>query len=192
MSTMKKLLLLLILLTAGLPGFSRIVDDEKGFTLGVGFGVWNETLHIASRKLHHIDWIGSARVGYRITPDVEAGIVLGRRDDRGSRYIVSTGVYGGYCFKRAGQFRVFADGEFADILSRNYYGGPKMDGIEFGIRPGVAYKLKNLPIDLKLRYLFLGFNNLSRVLRTEACLGGGNWIVDAGLNRLEIGAAVTF
>lgn len=190
---MKKLLALLILLSAGLHSYALTGDDEKGFTLGVGLGICNDTHHFGNgKKSHHIFLMGSVRAGYRITPDFEAGIVVGVRDDEGSSSLLSGGIYGEYCFKRAGQFRMFVDGDFIAILPHNYYSEAGKEGCEFGFRPGIAYKFKNVPIELKLRYLFIGFNNTSRGFRTDACLGRGDWIVDAGLNRLEIGASVTF
>lgn len=65
---------------------------------------------------------------------------------------------------------------------------------EVGFTPSIAYRIGNSPVELKLRYLFIGFNHSDRDYKSEApgCLGRGDWIVDASLRRLEIGASITF
>ncbi|ROT14577.1 hypothetical protein [Paramuribaculum intestinale] len=65
---------------------------------------------------------------------------------------------------------------------------------EAGVMPCFAYRIPKSPVDIKLRYLFLGFNDSHRFYKGEApgCLGRGDWIIDASLRRLEIGASITF
>lgn len=189
---MKKLMVFLILLSASLQGFGRITDDEKGFTIGTGFGYWCQ--NYTYFHTHHFIW--SLRAGYRFTPDIEAGAFFRKDTADGSNYSTWLGIYGEYGFRVSGQFRLFADGDFSLIAASLDYddiGYDRHDSKywELGFRPGVGYKLKSLPIEFKLRYLFVGFDNLHHG-RTGACLGKNDWIIDAGLRRLEIGAAVTF
>ncbi|MBD5308781.1 MAG: hypothetical protein HDS15_05830 [Bacteroides sp.] len=196
---MKKLLLLLILLSASLPGFSRIVDDEKGFALGVGFGHWHESstfpTPVGRYHWHMNHFLWSTRVGYRITPDYEAGAFIRQDYHDGDLNLSWLGVYGEFGFKHKGPFRIFLDGDigciFASDMGTDIDFVPKDYYWEIGVRPGVAYKLKSLPIEFKLRYLFIGFNDYHYDVE-NARLRKGDWIIDAGLRSLEIGAAVTF
>lgn len=67
---------------------------------------------------------------------------------------------------------------------------------EAGFTPGVAYRFPNSKIDITLRYLFIGFNHSTLGHNypkgTHGCLGKSDWIIDAGLRRLELGLAINF
>lgn len=196
---MKKILIMLILLSASLPGFSRIVDDEKGLTAGIGFGHWHEsstfTTPVGKYHWHSNHFIWSARVGYRITPDYEVGAFFRQDYADSDQHLTWLGVYGEYCFMRKRSFRFFLDGNIGCVVCSDMGSdidfSPKDYYWEIGVRPGVAYKLKSLPIEFQLRYLFFGFNNYHYDVE-NARLRKGDWIIDAGLRSLEIGATVTF
>ena len=198
---MKKLLVLLILLTAGLQGFGRIVDDEKGLTAGVGLGLGQ------LYRNHDTYVMIQPKVGYRFNQRVEAG-VMGRVDvacfhrwfDE-TETAFSYGGYINYSYLIKGPLSFVVSGRAMHI--ENKYGErlmmmtPRIDEAstnEFGITPGVRYKLRCVPVELTLNYIFLGYMDYKKPWDYKDAPGcwGSRWVLDMGLRRLEIGAAVTF
>ncbi|MBD5308731.1 MAG: porin family protein, partial [Bacteroides sp.] len=182
-----------------LPGFSRIVDDEKGLTAGIGLGLGQ--LYDGDDSYVMIQ----PKIGYRFNQRVEAG-VMARVDvacfHRAFYDTITALSYGGYInynYLFTGPFSFFVSGRAMHIgneISKHLFEGahkPHSTG-EYGITPGLRYKLRSLPIELTLNYIFIGYMDYKDPWDYKDAPGcwGSRWVLDMGLRRLEIGAAVTF
>ncbi|MCM1483872.1 MAG: hypothetical protein NC043_06015 [Muribaculaceae bacterium] len=148
------------------------------------------------------------RVGYRFTSRLEAGLMTKFNfNGRASDPFVEIGAYGRYNYLLYNQFRWFVDAQA--VWAGGYYidnwPGASADFkaprefrhsfTEFGIVPGVAYRIPNTAIDIKVRYLFIGFNktyNDCPFKDAQGCHTKGDFIFDAGWRRLEIGVSYDF
>lgn len=70
------------------------------------------------------------------------------------------------------------------------YGGNDSDYVEAGLSFGAAYALGNR-YNLLLRYLHIGYSD-ARHRNDDFCLGGGHFIADGNLKRLQIGVQCIF
>ncbi|MDE7470870.1 MAG: hypothetical protein K2M57_05435 [Paramuribaculum sp.] len=192
---MKKLLLLLILLSASLPGFSRIVDDEKGLTAGIGFGLGQ--LDDGDDSYVMIQ----PNVGYRFNRRVEAGVITRFDIIRWFNHTETAFSYGGYInynYLITGPLNFSLTGRvmhIGNMMNGSYFiGGKSHSTDEYGVTPGLRYKLRSLPIELTLNYIFIGYMDYSDAWDYKDAPGcwGSRWVLDMGLRRLEIGVAVTF
>lgn len=166
-------------------------NPERGLNLEMGFAI--------SRTIDEVDGgicrtrngiIYTPRIGYRFNADWEAGLFF-RYDKNKAVDCKGYGAFAEYSFVRwaSGHLRVFADG----LISYNKDDYDR-DFVEVGFTPGIAFNIPHTPVDIKLRYMFIGFDS-DHYLRKEVggCLGHrGNWVIDAGLRRLELGVAVNF
>ncbi len=202
---MKKLTILLIVVL-GLSIHASAVDfsDDRGITASALFGCNHSHVKITYGVLSEYNEyypVITPRIGYRFNSSWEAGIFYRYEGSIGGDYnehphYSGIGAYGEWSFFRFLRgFRLIAE---AHVLYNFFVGDSDLNGssnmTEVGMTPCIAYRIPNTPVDIKLRYLFLGFNNSHRYYKAHApgCLGRGDWFIDASLRRLEIGASITF
>lgn len=170
---------------------------EQGITTGIytGLNRWERADH------NKVGFSVTPQIGYRFNSKWEAGAMF--KFDHYSDLVnyYGIGAYGRYncVLTPNGAFRLFVDGQAYYSIGdyEKYYGGDLTDNsvnpVEIGLTPGIAYRIHGSKVDLKLRYLFIGFNNNDRWYKEMGgCVGRGDWILDAGLRRLELGVAVNF
>lgn len=183
-----------------LPFFTSVraqdVVPEKGVTATAMFGLSQcRSLH-GTGKESSIGVVITPRIGYRLNPAWEAGGMFRYEKFGRNLNCYGIGAYGEYSFWRSDVgLRAFVDMQgYYSIPNSGNDGGNEDSFVEAGLTPGLAYHIANSPVDLKLRYLFVGFNNSERFYKTDApgCLGRNDWILDASLRRLEIGLSVMF
>lgn len=171
--------------------------DGRGLTIGLGVGAGTD-MNSDRNNLYHGDGayaIITPRVGYRFNQRWEAGAMF--RFDLGDLKMLSIGCYGEFSCLHFDRFRLIVDAQ-AIFGSLNLGtgldgGGPDFDYAEVGFVPGLAYNVAGTGLDVKLRYLFVGYNDAGRWFKDgKGNLGRGDWILDAGLRRAEIGVSYTF
>ena len=151
----------------------------------------------------HIGMIIDGRLGYQFNDHIISGVMMKHENIKhlygdGTRKYLGFGVYGIYRFNKVRRFplRFFIEAHalFAKNKIHWQFSYPRDDGMtEIGLVPGVSYSIPKTPLEVKLRYLFIGYNNENKYLKSMGgCLGRGDWIIDAGLRRLELGLAFTF
>ncbi len=199
---MKKIITFVLAALFAVQGYAADRNKEKGLTVGVGFGLSYANHDMYSTE-DHVGMIAVPKVGYRLNPRWEVGGMV-KYENASTTFdsYIGIGPYSEYTFATAadGNLRFFARAQavFSIDTSENYNAdidSPDSKGCPFdiGLTPGVAYRIPGSPVDLKLTYLFIGFNNNDRWYKElGGCLGRGNWIIDAGVRRLEIGATVQF
>ncbi|MDE6215400.1 outer membrane beta-barrel protein [Bacteroides sp.] len=127
-------------------------------------------------------------IGYQFNSRWAAGIKT--RFELGADYNFNTfGAYGQYAFWQKNRIKLF--GEAAATLS--VCGG--LDGgdnsySEAGLSVGAAYSLGG-HCNLLLRYLHIGYSDAYH-LNEDFCLGGGKFVVDGNLKRLQVGVQWIF
>lgn len=200
---MKRIITLTVIVVCTLCQIKAIdFGDDRGITASAFFGCSHYHKKITYGGYWESDDyhpVITPRIGYRFNSAWEAGLLYryeGQNDE--NEHYSGIGVYGEWSFLRFPRgFRLIAE---AHILY-NFFEGDKDNGwhgssnmTEAGVTPCFAYRIPKSPVDIKLRYLFLGFNDSHRFYKGEApgCLGRGDWIIDASLRRLEIGASITF
>lgn len=172
-------------------------NDERGITVSAMLGI-SQYYHSFAVGGHENKYgpVATPRIGYRFNAKWEAGVLFrfekfGNYSDYGG-----IGIYGEWSFSRfTSGLRLIAEGHaHSNFCGTDLLGIHTKNMTEVGFTPCVAYHIANSPVDLKLRYLFLGFNHSMRNYKSDApgCLGRGDWIIDASLRRLEIGASITF
>lgn len=192
---MKKNLLLIVLAAMVLPLAARAADDaeQKGWNVGLGVAVGMNYWHNATLEI-------TPRTGYRFNPRWELGgylqFVHNSYESEMNHYGI--GVFGEYTAFRKGGFRLFVDGKASINFGAPvivYDGGKSPDSgyIEAGFVPGVAYRLPDSRIELKLRYMYLGYlYNDSHYRDAPGCFGKSSFIFDAGLRRAELSVVYNF
>lgn len=186
---------------------SQAIDfsDDRGITVSALFGVSHSHRSFNHHSDNHYGLVASPRIGYKFNADWEAGALFRYEKFKDYNEYVGVGIYGEWSFMRfASELRLITEAHatFNAYVSNGYlingynntYPYKHTDMTEVGFTPCIAYRIANSPVDLKLRYLFIGFNHSERSYKAEApgCLRRGNWIIDASLRRLEIGASITF
>lgn len=183
-----------------LSAYADDEGEERGITIGASFGIFRNYSSDLTEP------IITPRIGYRFNNKWEAGAIVKYHKVRAYSSLWAFGGYGQWTVlgvPRYG-FRLFVDlsayygsisGDYDDdnIPSDSNTLDQKL--FEAGFTPGVAYRIPNTPIDLTLRYLFIGINTADDFFfekGSHGCLGKGDWILDAGLRRLELGVAVNF
>lgn len=182
-------------------------QDEKGIMVSASFGVFH-----SPENSHYYDYSGlivAPRIGYRINNNWEVGTLYKYKKIMRDVNIMDYGIFGQYTIlgRHEKGFRLFTDLQVAYSKLHDHYvhdespfdgpfpPDPRSYNWEVGFTPGVAFRIPGIPVDILLRYLFIGFNNAEHdfVRYYSHCrLGGGDWIIDAGLHRLELGVSVTF
>ena len=205
---MKKLTILLIIVL-GLSVHASAVDfsDDRGVTVTALFGISQNHRSYNHYSDNYYGLVASPRIGYKFNSTWEAGALF--RYEKSAEYhkYIGAGIYGEWSFMRfASGLRLItevhaaynaycSDADYVSVNELDHsYPYKHTDMTEIGFTPCIAYRIANSPVDLKLRYLFFGFNHSEREYKSEAprCLGRGDWIIDASLRRLEIGASITF
>lgn len=195
-----KRLFILLLGTVLLQSINAETPEYKsGITAELDFGIGKNHEAKFFTILH-------PRVSYRFTPRWEAGLMTKFNiNGRYSDPFIELGAYGEFSYLLVNQFRWFVDAQvvWAGGYERDFIVGGKPvekdprdfrhSFTEFGIVPGVAYRIPGSMVDIKLRYLFIGFNNGDEKYKSvSGCSSGRDFIIDAGLRRLEIGVSYTF
>lgn len=201
---MKRILITLAIAICTLCQIKAVdFGGDRGITVSAMFGCNYSHVKITHgiyRDYKDYYPVITPRIGYRLNSSWEAGVLYRYEGSKGDRnehpHYSGIGAYGEWSFlKFLRRFRFIAD---AHILYNFFEGNGDYSGssnmTEAGIMPCIAYNIPGSPVDIKLRYLFLGFNNSHRYYEENApgCLGRGDWIIDASLRRLEIGASITF
>lgn len=185
------------------------IGKEQGFSVTAMFGLSQSrylrgTTFGSDRKTYTGPVI-TPRVCYRFNKKWEAGLLF--RYEKFGEYSNYYGIggFGEYNYLRFNNgIKLFVDMQAIYSIQSGGYGADNdnpdchsniNDNItEIGFVPGVAYNIPQTPVDIKLRYLFVGFNHSSKDYKadTKDCLGRGDFILDGALRRLEIGLSVTF
>ena len=203
---MMRILALLISLILPFIVMAADKDNERGIVVGAGFG-YTKYMSVYTGK----NLIISPRLGYRINGRSEAGVKYSLVKDLDDRNY-NTHSFGGYFEYDLARYRSFS--LFVDANATFYKKGRSLLGFkrnfkEFGVTPGISYSFAKIPLKINVRYLFIGFNDSPDLYITHwgetenpprsnwfkdapSCLDSGNWIIDAGLRRLEIGVSFTF
>jgi len=185
---------------------SVYADDggkESGVTATLLLGL--SQTHYGANQYHDsefkVGFMFTPCVGYRFNDRWEAGALFKYEKVADAATYYGFGAYGEYNYLRFvdNRLRLFVDLQaYYSAGGRDGYGddlGAPEDKqpTEVGFVPGIAYRIPGSKVDLKLRYLFIGFNNNDRWYKEMGgCVGRGDWILDAGLRRLEFGVAVNF
>lgn len=188
---------------------AQILEKERGISISAMFGLTQRHyLHGTSFGIEKDKYTGpiiNPRVGYRFNKKWEAGLLF--RYEKFGEYSNYYGIggFGEYNYLRFNNgIKLFVDmqaiysiqsgGYGADNDNPDCYSNINDNITEIGFVPGVAYNIPQTPVDIKLRYLFVGFNHSSKDYKadTKGCLGRGDFILDGALRRLEIGLSVTF
>ena len=203
---MRKLVVIFIsMLGLCSPALAIDFSDDRGITVSALFGVSHSHRSFNHHSDNHYGLVASPRIGYKFNTDWEAGVLFRYEKFTDYNEYAGVGIYGEWSFMRfASGLRLIAEAHatFNAYDSNGYlingydntYPYKHTDMTEVGFTPCIAYRIANSPVDLKLRYLFIGFNHSERSYKAEVpgCLGRGDWIIDASLRRLEIGASITF
>ena len=183
---------------------AELPQDEKGIMVSASFGVFHS---YSDGNPTYTGLIVAPRIGYRINNNWAVGALYKYKKILSGANIMDYGIFGQYTILGRPEkgFRLFTDLHVAYSKEHDSYDSdsidgpplldPRPDNCEVGFTPGVAFRIPVIPVDILLRYLFIGFNNAEHnfVRYYSHCrLGGGDWIIDAGLHRLELGVSVTF
>ena len=201
MKNIKALISILLLFAVNL--ITRATEPESGVTATLLLGL--SQTHYGANQYHDsefkVGFMFTPRVGYRFNDRWEAGALFKYEKVADAATYYGFGAYGEYNYLRFAdnRLRLFVDLQaYYSTGGRDGYGddlgfpGDK-EPTEVGFVPGIAYRIHGSKVDLKLRYLFIGFNNNDRWYKDMGvCVGRGDWILDAGLRRLELGVAVNF
>ncbi len=178
------------------PSLSASETSEQGMTAGISLGLSNSNRH------HHVGMVVRPNVGYRFNRTWEAGAFFRFENNGWGGKIYNLSLYGEYNFfpfadKRFSMFVDFQAGK--GWLPTVYDDDPTVSNhrhhtdVEIGFVPGMKFHIPGTQADLRLRYLFVGYNNYNIYThRSHAVIGGGDWIIDAALRRLELGISVNF
>lgn len=181
--------------------YGQRVDSGCRFTIGSDFG-------IGRGHGFYDGWIGGGphpekapgweygvlltpRIGLRIDDKREFGIMYRYESTQKNE----THSYGAYYERTYLRFqkvnlRLLVDWQYSYNHPVNH---DSHNFTEIGATPGIAYHFEGTGLDIRLCYLFLGFNDSMRERKEfGGCLGRGNWIIDAGIRRLSIGMSYTF
>ena len=201
---MKKIVITLVIAICTICQIKAVdFSDDRGITASALFGCYHSHVKITYGVLSEFNEyypVITPRIGYRFNSSWEAGIFYRYEGSMGDYnehpHYSGIGAYGEWSFFRFLRgFRLIAE---AHVLYNFFVGDSDFNGssnmTEVGMIPCIAYRIPHTPVDIKLRYLFLGFNNSHRYYKAHApgCRGRGDWIIDASLRRLEIGASITF
>lgn len=200
---MKQLVIFLSIIFGICPHASAIdLGDDRGMTLSAFFGINQRHYYesdLPNDPFNEFDPVITGRIGYRFNNKWEAGAFYRQERCKGWNHYYGIGVYGEWSFFRFSPgFRLIAEGHASyNIADHNdhWRGYPFYKNMtEVGIIPCIAFRIPHSPVDIKLLYLFIGFNDSFYLYKSDApgCLGRGDWIIDASLRRLEIGASITF
>lgn len=193
------------LILFGLFASAETKQDERGVVVDLSFGIFHSDQKYTNYNQsithdHYCGLIVAPRIGYKLNNKCTVGVMYKYQSFLEHANTMDYGMFGEYTVagKSNQGFRVFVDmhGVYSH-MKYDYDGGsvPEKNNWEVGFTPGMAFHIPRTRVDLLLRYLFVGFNsNKFYFVRkcAKGCLGGGDWILDAGLHRLQIGASVTF
>ena len=186
-----------------------ILEKERGISISAMFGLTQKHyLHGTSFGIEKDKYTGpiiTPRVGYRFNKKWEAGVLFRYEKSGKHDNYYGIGGYGELNYLRFNNgIKLFVDmqaiysiqsgGHGADNDNPDCYSNINDNITEIGFVPGVAYNIPNTPVDLRLRYLFIGFSNSEKDYKSNVngCLGRGDFILDGALRRLEIGLSETF
>lgn len=178
------------------PALSATDTTEEGMTAGISLGLSNSSYD------HHVGMVVRPNVGYRFNRTWEAGAFFRFENNGWGDKIYNLSLYGEYNFFPFvnQRFSLFVDFQAGKGWVPTYYdfapGSSKHrhhTDVEIGFVPGIKYHIPGTQANLRLRYLFVGYNNYSGYNESsDASLGGDDWGIDAALRRLEIGISVNF
>lgn len=195
---MKRLQFFLVaLLSIGCVTTGKAQSDDSGLTVGLSFGIGQERAFYGTHHETNSGVIVTPRIGYRFNEKWEAGAFFKYQKFGKYQNYYGIGGYGEYdALKIVDNLSLFIDMKASySFLNSSADGVLGESGIaEIGFVPGLKYRIPGSPVDVKFRYLFVGFNHSGRDYKAESpgCLGRGDWIIDAGLRRFELGVALNF
>lgn len=197
---MKKISLsIIIAILSSLNIMGENISHDVGIVAGIGY-------RIGERYINYVP-----RLGYRFSNKFEMGFVIkySPKEKEKRDLFNSYGAYAKHSVFRHNDFNLFIElntvkyhkkYRYSSSSDRHLY--EKCTFEEIGFTPGISYTIPNTHLDLNLRYLFIGYNNSDEYKRDygvyklfrkhSACLGGGSYILDAGLRRFEIGVSYKF
>ena len=174
--------------------YDNMVSPERGMTAGISLGLSD------SDHSHSVGIIVRPNIGYRFSRTWETGAFFRYEDCRGLD-VYNLSLYGEYDFFpfRNDNFSLFVDLQAGlgwiplDYDAEMGAKEPNTTFVEIGFVPGVKYHIPGTKANIRLRYLFVGFNNYKGGYNNHrACIDNGDFLLDASLRRLEIGISVNF
>lgn len=198
---MKKLISLIIMCFAfATVGFA---SDGKHFHAELGIG-WGKAPNNYS--------IITPRFAYRFSDRLEAGafvhiedtkfLVSNKKDENRVGTVNKFGAYAEYAIIKFKGFSGFVDFNAAychQLWGDHLDGGrprKQNNGYEIGFTPGICYTVPGIGLDFKLRYLFVGLNNIRNtyvnIRDIDGCVTRGNFMLDGSFRRFEIAIGYSF
>lgn len=180
---------------------ARVWDEGnyRGLTLEMGASVnqYRDDALIIGPQPDKYPWVFGCLLTPRIGFSFNDNYALGALFRYDTNHVSKHYGFGAYIDRTVKHFdninlRIFVEAQWSYNHNDHDYIADYRNFTEIGLVPGVAFRIPSTPVDLKLRYLFLGYNDDLPVFKQSACLGRGEIILDAGLRRLEIAAAITF
>lgn len=153
------------------------------------------------------------RFNRRLTVGLTASISLDNKDDLLVGVNNHYGVFAEYNIWYKKGFYIFLTAEACHVYQKKNhvildgffpdYPHPPLPAIhsatEVGIAPGVGYKIPKIGIDVKLRYGFIGYNDMRNpwecyhsVRNYDGCVTRGDFMLDGSRQRLKLSVGYTF
>lgn len=207
---MRKILVLLIFVCSAIGACNA--QNGSGAFLEAGLGFTHSEYKYRQRTGGTV--IVDLRAGYSINSMFTLGAMMKSENYSDDWHFKCWGGFAEYRFFKASRIPLYLFVDLHGYHAKGHtvrvimYGAVSKDALygteflknftEIGFTPGIGFTIPRTPLSIRLRYLFIGFNdaNSHGIPGTyykdyRGCLGGGNWIVDAGLRRLEISVSAT-
>lgn len=182
------------------PSGASAEKPERGITVEMGFSLNRmERYHQLGGGpfsiSHDIAPMYIPRIGYRFNSLWSVGVMyINCTTDNYRADVDRYNSFGAFVERNFFSFASRRLSFFADLQYLYTHTLQGENSSECGLVPGLTFHIPGSPVDIKLRYLFVGFNDCYSFYKRGwgGCLGRGNFILDAGLQHLHIGAALTF
>lgn len=181
---MKKILLSIVALIGIVPAIAQD-DTAKGVFAELNFGYGRSRGGYA---------VVAPVLGYRFAGNWSVGARVQCETDRP---YTALGAFAQYRFFNRSRFELFAEGGGTLWFAKDMAADadptlPRSDGYsEAGVTFGASCRIwKGLAVTA--RYLYLGYSDSPDYRRSGGCWGDGEFVLDAGWNRLQVGLQYTF
>lgn len=210
---MKRILCLLLIVICSISALHAKSDDYgKGIIVEVGISRDHNKVNTFYNESYAVL---SPKVGFRFNKRLIVGLAASISLDKGDYIIGVNNHYGVFAeynvwYKRG--FYIFLTGEISHVHQKDHF--VVLDGIypgvtvnlpkihsatEVGLTPGIGYKIPKVGIDVKIRYGFIGYNDMRNpweryvsVRDIDGCLTRGDFMLDGSSRRLQLSIGYTF
>lgn len=163
----------------------------------------------------------SPKIAYKFNNRLKAGFVADIALDKRKDNIIGAnnhyGVFAEYTLWSHKDFSIFVDGIISHIYQKKRYVYPDggigvgipqenlpplpepRSATEVGFTPGISYTIPKVRLDVKLRYGFIGYNDMRtpwskyyNVRDIDGCLTRGDFMLDGSSRRLQLSIGYTF